>query len=382
MAAALYFALGENAVYFRCLVVLTSLVVAAPAAAISSLTGPPNFRFTAPAPLTVAVVDNGDFARGLEGWQSTGRETPQIVPVDGGLAAVLRLNTTLASPPFTVPPGAQTIAVVARAPSGGALLEASARPEDGSPPVVLGTVAPGVARGEFRLPAAALQGRVVRLVLDPVSSLGRSVEVGRVGPVQVVTPLWTVVAGVAQPSRASGRTKLRVVDAPFEFESSSFTTGAAARALIVAVRGDGRVTARVGSARRSLEADTGWRDLRVPVRPGTSTIVIRVVPGAGAVEIADPGLVVRSTSVSSLKVVRRGAVVEVRGRVVPAGAGLRVTLSPPSGRSSATTRSAGGGRFVLRARIGGRVAALRVTGDRTRLGARRVFRLPAAPPAR
>lgn len=344
----------------------------------SPLIGPPNFRFTAPSPLTVAAVDNGDFSRGLEGWQNTGREAPDVIPVDGGLAAVLRLNTTLVSPPFTVPPGAQAVAVVARAPAGGVLLEVTARSEDGSPPIALGTVAPGRARGEFRLPAVALQGRVVRLVLDPVASLGRAVEVGPVGPVLVVAPLWTIMSGVAQPTRAGGRPGLRVMDAPLEIESSSFRTGARARALIVAVRGDGRVTARTASARRSIEATTRWRDLRVPVRPGVATIAIRVVPGAGPVEIADPGLVVRSTSISSLTVVRRGEVVEVRGRLVPAGAGLRVGLSLQSGRRVAITRSMGSGRFLLRARVDRRAALLSVIGDRTRLGTRRVVRLPGA----
>lgn len=359
------------------LVVLTGV---APAAAISPLTGPPNFRLTAPAPVVVGTVDNGDFSRGLEGWRSAGRELPEVAAVDGGLAAVLRLNTTLTSPAFAVPPEAQSIVLVARAGGDGVLLQVAAIPEDGGTAVPLGSIAPGTGRAEFRLPAAGIRGRVVRLALDPVAAIGRSVEVGRVGPIETFVPGWTISAGAAEPVTSQGRRRLRVVDDPLELVSPAFTPGPAAQALVVAVRGEGRVTGNAGAAPGTLVAGSSWRDLRVPLAgAGPVNLTIRAVPGTGPVEIAELGLVVRQTSISALRVVRRGQVVIVRGRLVPAGGGLSVALRLPSGRRGAVARSTSTGAFALRARVSGRAVKIVVAGDRTRIGTQRALRLPAPP---
>lgn len=346
-----------------------------------ALTGAPNFRLAELAPVTVAGVDNGDFARGLEGWRSAGREAPEIVSTEGGAAALLRLNTTLTSPPFVVPEAAQGIAVVARAAAGGALLEVTAVPEDGAPAVALGTIAPGPSRREFLLPVAEIRGRAVRVSLDPVAAIGRAVEVGRVGPIQVVAPSWTVRSGIADPVRSGGRRALRVTRSRFEIASHPFGIGPAARALLVAVRGEGRVTAVAGAESRSIGAAPLWRDLRVPLgRGGRVSLTIRAVPGGDPLEIADLGVVVRATSVSNLRLRRRGPLVLVRGRLVPAGGRLRVSLRDASGGVLAAARSRTDGRFVLRAPTDERSAVLVVTGDRTRIGTRRALRLPAPPP--
>lgn len=351
------------------------------AAALPALTGAPNFRLAEFAPVTVAGVDNGDFARGLEGWRSVGREPPEIVSTDGGVAALLRLNTTLTSPPFVVPEAAQSIAVVARAAAGGALLEVTAVPEDGAPAVALGTIVPGPSRREFLLPSAEIRGRTVRVSLDPVAAIGRAVEVARVGPVQVIAPSWELRSGVADPVRAGGRRALRVTRGRLEMASRSFRAGPAARALLVAVRGEGRVTARAGAESRSIAAAPLWRDLRVPLgKGGRASLTIRAVPGGDPLEIADLGVVVRATFLSNLIILRNGPRVVVRGRLVPAGGRLRVSLRGASGEVSAAARSRDDGRFVLGASMDERTAVLVVTGDRTRVGARRALRLPAPPP--
>jgi hypothetical protein len=382
MPRALYFPREENAVpYARLAASLVVLVSAAPAAGIPAVVGARNAHLTEPAPPPLAIVDNGDFARGLEGWQSAGREPPEIVAVNGGRAAVLRLNTTLASPPFTVPAGAQAVSVTARAAAGGALLEITARAEDGGPGVALGTIAPGPTRRAYRLPVAGIAGRTVRLVLDPVAGLGRSVEIGGVGPIEIVVPSWQVRAGVPEPVVSGGRRALRVSEGALELVSMPFAGGPAARALLVAVRGDGSVSAKAGAGARRTGAGSAWRDIRVPLprAAGAVTLAIRAAAGDGPVEISDLGLVVRATSRSGIRVVRQGARVTVHGRIVPAGGGLWVELRLPSGSLSGVTRSARDGRFSIGGRAPVRSAVLVVRGDRTRIGGRWPLRLPAPP---
>lgn len=342
------------------------------------MTGAPNARLAERPPPPLALPDNGDLSRGLDGWGSLGRDPLQVVATPAGPAVRLIRNATLLSPAFTVPPGAQAVGVVARAPGGGALLEVVARAADGGPDVPLGTLEPGRARAVHHVSLAGLAGRTVRLALDPVPALGRSVEIGGVGPLAVLVPRWELRSGLALPVRAGGRRALRVDEGAAVLTSERFPTGPGARALLVAVRGDGRVAAQAGGRGAAVRASGRWRDLRVPLPRGARSVRLTIAAraGQGPVEVADLGIVLRASALARPAVVRRGTLVRIRGRVVPAGAGMQVELRLPSGRLLARVRSDRDGRYALRARTAAPSAVLIAVGDRTRLPARRAVELP------
>lgn len=348
------------------------------------LTGAPNARQTLAPPPAVIAPPNGDLSLGLEGWSVQAREpAPIVLRPDGGPAVRLAMNATLLSPSFLVPPGVQAIAVRARAPGVGALLEVSARPDDGGPDIALAVLEPGAGFGEGHVPLTGLAGRTVRLVLDPVPALGRVVEVAGVGPLLTPLPLWTPTAGVPVPERVDGRQALRVSEDPLALVSLPFGRGPGARALLVAVRGEGRLSADAGGgpATLAVRGSPVWRDLRVPLpfSGGPVTLAMRATPGAADLLVADLGLVLRATALAGRRVSREGRALRVRGRLVPAGGGLIVELSF-AGRRLATARTGSGGRFSLRlgdppggTRAG--VATISTPGDRTRLPARWGVRL-------
>jgi hypothetical protein len=345
---------------------------ATPAVGAPAVSGPPDARLTE-APATLAPgPPNGAFAQGLEGWTALGREDPPVIATARGPAVRLLRNTTLVSSPFAVPAGAQALTVIARAPGVGAALEVRARPEGGGAEIPLGVLEPGNPFREVQVALAGLAGRTVRIVLDPVAALGRAIDVAAVGPVTAPLPGWEVLRGVPLLVRRGARPALSVRDDPLEVASPRFARGAGARFLLVAVRGDGRVRLDAGSRRVGAVAGGAWRDVRVPLprRGGRARLRIVAAPaGGGPLELRDLGLVVRATDVAGLRARRAGRGRVVAGRLVPAGAGLRVELRTARGRRLAAVRTDAAGRFRMRAPAAGALA-VSTAGDRTRLPGR------------
>jgi hypothetical protein len=280
----------------------------------------------------------------------------------------LRGNTTLVSPPLAVPVGAQTLAVAARAPSSGAILDVLARPAEGGPDVPLGTVEPGPARRRLAVGIAPVAGRTVSIVLDPTPALGTTLDVLRVGPVTAPLPGWTVV-GAAEVAGGPGRRAVRAVD-PLQLASPAFLPGPGARALLVAVRGDGVLRAAAGGRRVAARATAAWRDVVVPLRSrGVASLSIDARPGDAPMELRDLGLVRRATRATGVRARRAGGRVRVRARLVPAGGRLAAELRDARGRRVALGRADAAGRLRMSAPRSGRLTLV-VPGDRTRIGLR------------
>ncbi|HVH01289.1 MAG TPA: hypothetical protein VM844_11020 [Miltoncostaeaceae bacterium] len=321
---------------------------------------------TAPAQLSPGPP-NGDLALGLAGWTVQGAQPPQLL----GRGARLVDNTTLVSPPFTVPAGAQTLMVRARSGASAALLDVRARPVEGGPDIPLGTLEPGPAARALAVGVAAAAGRTVSIVLDPIPALGATLDVLRVGPVTAPLPGWPVAAGAVEVAGPRGGRAVRATD-PLTLSSPPFAPGPAARSLLVSVRGDGVVVARAGGRRVSARATAAWRDLVVPVRApeGAATLTLDVRPGAAPVQLRDLGLVRRATRASGVRVRRPGGRTLLRATLGPAGGRLAAELLDRRGRRVAGGRSDAAGRLRLRARARGRLTLV-VAGDRTRVGLRR-----------
>jgi hypothetical protein len=280
----------------------------------------------------------------------------------------LRGNTTLVSPPLAVPVGAQTLAVAARAPASGAILDVLARPAEGGPDVPLGTVEPGPAQRRLAVGIAPVAGRTVSIVLDPTPALGTTLDVLRVGPVTAPLPGWTVV-GAAEVAGGPGRRAVRAVD-PLQLASPAFLPGPGARALLVAVRGDGVLRAAAGGRRVAARATAAWRDVVVPLRSrGVASLSIDARPGDAPMELRDLGLVRRATRATGVRARRAGGRVRVRARLVPAGGRLAAELRDARGRRVALGRADAAGRLRMSAPRSGRLTLV-VPGDRTRIGLR------------
>ena len=317
---------------------------------------------------------NGDLTAGLEGWDVQGREPPvSLAPAPG---VRLRANTTLVSPPLAIPAGAQSLLLTARAPAGAALVQVRARPVEGGAEIPLGTLEPGTAARPRAVGVAALAGRTVRIVLDPVPALGASLDVLAVGPVVAPLPGWTVTRGSLEPAGSARRRAVRAADGILDVTSPAFATGPAASELMVSVRGEGFLRLAVGGRAVSARVSAAWRDVRVPVGRGRRALRVVADPGAAGLELRDLGLVRRRTLIQGLSMTRAGARVVVRGRLAPAGGGLLVELRDVRGRRLGRARSSSSGRFAVRARTVASRVAVAVPGDRTRIAARQSVRLP------
>jgi len=357
------------------IVLAVAIGAAPPAVGAPAVSGPPDARLTEAPAMLAPGPPNGAFALGLEGWTALGREDPPVIATARGPAVRLIRNTTLVSAPFAVPMGAQALAVTARAPGVGAALEVRARPEGGGADVPLGVLEPGNPFREVQVALAGLAGRTVRIVLDPVAANGRAVDVAGVGPVTAPLPGWEVRRGVPRPVRRGARAALVIREEPLEVASPRFRRGPGARSLLVAVRGEGRVRLDAGARRVSAAAGGAWRDVRVPLprRGALARLAFLASPGGGTLELRDLGLVVRATNATGLRARRAGRGRIVTGRLVPAGAGLRVELRTARGRRLAAVRTDAAGRFRMRAPAAGALVAS-TAGDRTRLPGR--WRVP------
>ena len=282
----------------------------------------------------------------------------------------LRGNTTLVSPPLVVPAGAQTLSVTARAAASSALLDVRARPVEGGPDIPLGTLEPGPAARRLGVGAGPVAGRSVRVVLDPVPGLGASLDVLRVGPVTAPLPGWTAVRGALQLAGPRARRALTTAD-PLELASPAFAPGPGARALLVAVRGDGVLRAQAGRRRAAVRATASWRDVVVPLASrGPVALRLDARPEAGAMELRDLGIVRRSTRAAALRARRSGGRIRVEARLVPAGGRLAAELRDARGRTVARGRSDEAGRLRISGPAPAGRATLIVPGDRTRIGLR------------
>jgi hypothetical protein len=282
----------------------------------------------------------------------------------------LRANTSLVSSPLAVPQGAQTLVVTARAAASSALLEVLARPAGGGPDIPLGTLEPTPSARPLAVGAGPVAGRTVSVVLDPVPALGASLDLLRVGPLTAPLPGWTAARGAIEVAGPRGRRALRAVDG-LELASPAFRPGPGARALLVAVRGDGVLRASAGGRRVAARATAAWRDVVVPLR-SRSRVALRLDarPGQAPLELRDLGLVRRATRAAGLRARRAGGRVRVEARLVPAGGRLAAELRDARGRRVARGRADAAGRLRIAAAAGGRLTLV-VPGDRTRIGLRR-----------
>jgi hypothetical protein len=309
---------------------------------------------------------NGEFSAGLAGWTVHGREPPQALSA----GVRLRANTTIVSPPLAVPAGAQAMTVTARAASSSALLEVRARPAEGGPDIPLGTLEPGPRAAGMAVAAGPVAGRVASVVLDPVPALGASVDVLRVGPVTAPLPGWTAARGAPEVIGRPGRRLLRTSES-LELSSPAFLPGAGARALLVAVRGDGVIRASAGGRWVAARATAAWRDVAVPLGSrARAALSLDARPG-GVIELHDLGVVRRATRAVGLSARRAGRRALVRARLVPAGGRLAAELRDARGRRVALGRSDGAGLLRLGAPAASGRLTLVVPGDRTRIGLRR-----------
>lgn len=236
--------------------------------------------------------ENGRFVDGLAGWESLGRVPVELSLRGRAPSARLEKNTTLVSPPTLVPRTAQAVEVLARAPRGRALIVVRARTEDGER-VRLGVIAPGGRLQEQLVgPLDRVAGEVVRLELDPVTSLGRTVEIGGIGSYRAPLRGWRVLRGVPVPAATGARFLIR--DAALRATRRVSLPPGPAR-VSVRVRGEGRLDLRLGGARTRVEARPGWRtvSLAAPARARRALVQIVARPGLGRLEIAEPGRVVR-----------------------------------------------------------------------------------------
>lgn len=317
-------------------------------------------------------MPGGDLSTGLAGWGAVG---PSMALVDGPLIEAAD-NTTVVSPPFTVPPTGQDIRVVLGVPGANAVLQVGARPVEGGADVPLATIVPDRAVREWQVGVGAVRGRTVRLVIDPITSLGRRLYVRSVGPVREVLPGWEVARGVPVVTRPWGRAGIVAADGPLEARTPSVSVPPGTRFLGLMVRGEGSVRAAVGArAARATATSSRWTALRVPVRGMSARMAVVATPSEGdRLAIADVATPVRQARVR---------VVSVGG---PAGRPVvRATVGPDAGGMSAEVRVGArvagrgtvrpDGTLVIRA-SGTGSARLVVLDDAAHIGASVPVRLP------
>jgi len=263
------------------ILIATSLLVAVDA---STSVAAPADAFTAPA-LTVGVgPPNGDFSQGTVGWTVVGPRSPNVTV--SGSVRYLRLaaNTTLVSSPMRVSRSAQTLRVQVRSRSRGGVLLVRALRKDGRQ-VTLGTIAPAGGFQQREVGLGAVRGATVRIVLDPVTSLGRTVDVRKVGPQRRVAPGWTIERGAPQRIRKG---LVAVSTGVLRMRSVRFRLPSRQRVIRLQIKGTG--TARLvvsGRSARATATTRRWRTLKVRVSPRTLRTRVRIIanPRAGSLQL-------------------------------------------------------------------------------------------------
>lgn len=217
----------------------------------------------------LAPIPNGDLVSGLEGWSQVG---PTMTLV-GGPIIEAGDNTTVIGPAFTVPANAQSLPMVLGVPGSNALVDVRARPVQGGADIPLASIVPDRAVHSVDVGVASVRGRAVRIVLDPVSGLGRRLYVRSIGPPVEVLPGWTVTSGLPVVASRWGKRGLDVQDAALVATTAAFTPAARTRFIGVSVRGSGRISASVrGRTIRTSATPAAWNTLRFAVPPGIGAV--------------------------------------------------------------------------------------------------------------
>ncbi len=305
----------------------------------SALANAPNHDLRE-SPRVLDTVRGGNPGAAPTSWSHRGAVAPRLV---GGRWRVVS-NSILVSPEFAIPASGAAVAVRHRAAAGAPVLDV--RRDGGG---LRATLEP--ARRE-RLSWVWLRpsdGPLLRLAFDPVAALGRSVDIGRLGPVAAPIPGWAVTRGAPRVSRAGGR-RVIVARERVEILSRRFATGPGARFIEVEARGSGRVRVRAAGRMRTSSVARGWRRLRVPLPPRARRGRVRVIaiPGAHDIQFRVIGRVVRTTAMRGLR--RSGSA--VTGRIVPRGGRLPVIMRDARGRVAGRVRTGPRGRFSLSAPAG------------------------------
>ena len=321
-------------------------------------------------PSDLLAVPNGDLLSGLVGWGVMGPATSMVL-ADGPVISASD-NTTVLGPVVAIPQGAQVIPVSIGVPGANAFVQVRARPEGGGPDIPLITLVPDRGVRSMDVPVGAVAGQTVRIVLDPVSSVGRRLLVGGMGPVRAVLPGWSVSAGLPVIARSWGRSAIRVDDGMLTATTPAVALGGASRYLGVAVRGSGTVVASAGGAQTRLTASDGaWTWLHVRVAGAGQRMSLRATTTEGGVLALGPvATPAQRVSLSAL----RASAGRVTAKVGPLATGLRVQVRvgarivgtarvAPSGMVSIATSGAGGRGSVV------------VLGDASRAGITRAIRL-------
>ena len=318
----------------------------------------------------LAAVPNGDLSSGLLGWGVLGPAT-SLVLADGPVISASD-NTTVLGPLVAIPQGAQVMPVRIGVPGANAFVDVRARPQGGGPDIPLITLLPDRGVRSMDVPVGAVAGQTVRIVLDPVSSLGRRLLIGGMGPVRAALPGWSVAAGLPVVARSWGRSAFRVDDGTLTASTPGVVLGGGSRYLGVAVRGSGTVIASAGGAQARLTASDGsWTWLHVRVAGAQRRMALTATTTEGGMLALGPvATPARGVSLSAL----RASAGRVTAKVGPLATGLRVQVRvgarivgtarvAPSGRVSVGTSGAAGRGSVV------------VLGDASRAGVTRAIRL-------
>lgn len=328
---------------------IITLVLAVPALAAAQGGAPP----IGPA-VDVGVVPNGDLAGGLEGWGAMG---PGLSLV-GGPVIQASDNTTVLSPPVAIPAAGQSLPVVLGVPGANAVVDIRARPVEGGADIPLGTIVPDRAVRAWAVGVGPARGRTVRIVIDPVTSLGRRLYVRSVGPVREVLPGWEVTRGLPQVTSAWGRRVVMADDAALSLRTPVVALPPGTRFLGLAVRGSG--TVRAGAGRRGARAVASadrWVAVRVPVAPGAGArMAVTATPAPGArLALSGVGTPVRVARITGVSV-SRGGLVRARTGAFAAGARVEVRIGRrvvgrgvvrPNGSMAVRARGTGPARLVV-----------------------------------
>lgn len=292
-------------------------VLALPAVAVAQPGAPP----LGP-PVDVGTVPNGDLSAGLEGWGAWG---PGLSLVGGPLVQASD-NTTVLTPPVALPPGAQVLPMVLGVPGANAVVDIRARPVEGGPDIPLATIVPDRAVREWSVGVGAVRGRTVRVVIDPVTSLGRRMYVRSVGPVREVLPGWEVAAGVPAVQAAWGRRAVVAQGGALALRTPTVALPPGTRFLGLAVRGTGTVRATAGRrGARAVATGDRWTAIRVPVPAGAGARMgVTATPADGQrLALSGVGTPVRAARLSGVSASASGL---VRARTAAFAAGARVEV--------------------------------------------------------
>lgn len=272
--------------------------------------------------LDVGAVPNGDLSAGLEGWGAWG---PGLSLVGGPLVQASD-NTTVLTPPVALAPGAQVMPIVLGVPGANAVVDIRARPVEGGADIPLATIVPDRAVRAWSIGVGAVRGRTVRIVIDPVTSLGRRMYVRSVGPVREVLPGWEVSAGAPAVQSAWGRRAVVARDGALVLRTPLVALPPGTRFLGLAVRGAGTVRATAGRRGARAVATTGrWTAIRVPVPVGSGArMAVTATPADGQrLALWGVGTPVRVARLSRVSASASGL---VRARTGAFAAGARVEV--------------------------------------------------------